>query len=169
VGADPSLVPIIKVTLLASTYRRVLKPFTFSDGMHFTPSVVIAVAAHSMHLDNAIYPNAATFDGFRFSNTPGGDKDFFVTPSVNYLPFGVGRHVWLVYFLSFRRCLMLLPSPGRFFTVIVMKVMMSHLILNYDLKLRKEVQSPSNSWFIMDNVPDGTVRVMLRKRKHDSS
>jgi len=129
----------------ASTYRQVLKPFTFSDGISVSPGTTIAIAAHYTHLDNAIYAEANTFKPFRFADS---DNGYFVTPSDDYLPFGVGRHL----------------CPGRFFTAVVMKTMMCHLILDYDIMLDNRGKQPSNSWFIMDNIPDVAANVLLRKR-----
>lgn len=132
-----------------STYRRVLKPFTFSDGTCIPPGHTLAIAAHSTHLDDAIYPDATQFNGFRFSDMKGsGENCQMVTPSHDYLPFGVGRHL----------------CPGRFFTVVVMKIMMTHIIMNYDVGLEKEGERPVESWFVTDNIPNDTARVLLRKR-----
>lgn len=55
-------------------------------------------------------------------------------------------------------------SPGRFFTVVVMKIMMTHIIMNYDVGLEKEGERPVESWFVTDNIPNDTARVLLRKR-----
>ena len=70
-----------------------------------------------------------------------GDNLSFSTPSTEYLPFGVGRHLWSVLFiLGVRndrlRVAIVVHSPGRIFTGVVMKVVMCHLILNYDVKQR---------------------------------
>lgn len=82
---------------IATAYRRVLKPFTFSDGTCVPTGTRIAIAAHSTHLDEVIYPEARSFQGFRFVTMDKGQSSQMVTASQNYLPFGVGRHMWLVY------------------------------------------------------------------------
>ncbi|KDR74053.1 hypothetical protein GALMADRAFT_250782 [Galerina marginata CBS 339.88] len=137
----------------ASTYRKVLKPFTFWDGTVMPPGVILAVAAHSTHLDDDIYQDAKKFDGFRFANRKSDLDDTnlqnMVTPSLEFLPFGVGRH----------------HCPGRFFTVVILKVMMMHIITNYDVKLEKEGQRPPDSWFSTDNLPNSSAKVLLTKRK----
>ena len=55
-------------------------------------------------------------------------------------------------------------SPGRFFTVVVMKVMMTHVLMNYDIKLR-EGEHPVESWFVTENLANGSAAVLFRKRK----
>ncbi|KAF8799220.1 cytochrome P450 [Phlegmacium glaucopus] len=132
----------------AAAYRRVLKPFTFSDGTCVPVGARIAIAAHSTHLDEAIYPEAKTFQGFRFVTMDKGPSSQMVTASQDYLPFGVGRHM----------------CPGRFFTVVVMKVMMTHVLMNYDIKLGKGEQ-PTESWFVTENLANGSAAVLFRKRK----
>ena len=89
---------------IATAYRRVLKPFTFSDGTLVPAGTRIAIAAHSTHLDEAIYPEAKTFQGFRFAKMMDnkGQSSQMVTASQDYLPFGVGRHMWLVYIYIYR-------------------------------------------------------------------
>jgi len=44
---------------------------------------------------------------------------------------------------------------------------MTHILLNYDVKLEKEGERPSNSWFVLDNIPNETAGVLLRKRQSD--
>lgn len=78
--------------------RKVLKPFTFSDGTHLPEGAFVSVAAQSTHSDGSSYPNADTFDAFRFSDMRAsegeGTKHSFVTTGVDYIPFGHGRHAW---------------------------------------------------------------------------
>ncbi|KAG5725182.1 Ent-kaurene oxidase [Termitomyces sp. T112] len=134
-----------------SSYRRVLKPFTFSNGMTIPAGMTIGVAAWSTHLDEAVYPNAHAFDGFRYvmDNEENGQAQIqMVTSSPNFLAFGLGRHM----------------CPGRFFTVIVLKAMMIHILMNYDLKLENEGERPKDHWFVTENIPDSTASVLLRRR-----
>ena len=161
---------------IATAYRRVLKPFTFSDGTLVPAGTRIAIAAHSTHLDEAIYPEAKTFQGFRFAKMMDnkGQSSQMVTASQDYLPFGVGRHMWLVYIYIYIATTTLrffywlifcfFNSPGRFFTVVVMKVMMTHVLMNYDIKLR-EGEHPVESWFVTENLANESAAVLFRKRK----
>ena len=56
-------------------------------------------------------------------------------------------------------------SPGRFFAANEIKVMMEHIILNYDIKFENEGVRPANKWFGLSLAPDPTVKVFFRKRR----
>ena len=55
-------------------------------------------------------------------------------------------------------------SPGRFFAANEIKVMMAHIIMNYDIKFENEGVRPANKWFGLSLAPDPTVKVFFRKR-----
>ena len=81
----------------ASLTRIALKDLNLSDGTHIPSGTMVVAAASSMHHDDELYPNAAEFDPFRFSNMrQGGEgtKHQFVSTSVDYIPFGHGKHAW---------------------------------------------------------------------------
>jgi len=101
----------------------------------------ISVDAHGVHHDEEVYPNANTYDAFRFSrereameeeaavSREGGEgkgeeeeeKDYkerlrlksagLITTSDTFLPFGHGRHAWLVFSFFFS------PDPCSVFSV----------------------------------------------------
>ncbi|KAJ7269673.1 cytochrome P450 [Mycena rebaudengoi] len=79
------------------------------------------------------YPNATEFDPFRFSRmreqAGEGIKHQMVTPSTDFLLFGLGRHA----------------CPGRFFAVNELKLMFAHILVTYDVKLRDGVR-PADEW-----------------------
>jgi hypothetical protein len=56
-------------------------------------------------------------------------------------------------------------SPGRFFAANELKAMLSHVVLNYDVKLEHEGVRPANTWFATACVPNPTAEVMFRKRE----
>ncbi|KAH7930341.1 hypothetical protein BV22DRAFT_1000969, partial [Leucogyrophana mollusca] len=56
-------------------------------------------------------------------------------------------------------------SPGRFFASNVMKAMMAHLVINFDIKLKQEGVRPSDQWFQMNYSPNRTAEVMFRRRQ----
>ncbi|KAG6856027.1 hypothetical protein H0H87_008208 [Tephrocybe sp. NHM501043] len=127
-----------------ASYRRVLKPFMFSDGTCVPAGTTIGVATWSTHLDDSIYVNAHIFDAFRYV----GRRSQMVTPSTDFLAFGLGRNV----------------CPGRFFSVVILKAMMSHVLMNYDVKLEEDGVRPKGSWFVTERIPNGTANVLFRRR-----
>jgi cytochrome P450 len=94
--------------------RKVLKPFTFSNGVTLPTGAYVAAHLHAVHHDGSLYENPEEFDGFRFvDEKPKADADAekvvhkprqtMYTTSKTYLAFGHGRHAWYVpTFLSFR-------------------------------------------------------------------
>ncbi|KAJ7910400.1 cytochrome P450 [Mycena leptocephala] len=102
--------------------------FRFSDGTVVPHGAFLEVAVMEVHHDKAWYDAPDTFDGFRSSrmrdeNRAQPERSVFkhhmVTTSVDHLPFGHGRHA----------------CPGRFFAATELKMMLEHLVANYDVKL----------------------------------
>lgn len=86
----------------------------------------VSISAWGIHHDEDIYPNAYTFDAFRFSRPHENgmvaddkkDAHLLVSPSEDYLPFGFGRHA----------------CPGRYFAAVETKLFLAYLAVHYDLK-----------------------------------
>ncbi|KAG9310147.1 cytochrome P450 [Chiua virens] len=142
------LVGIGSVSLL----RKALKDFTFSDGTFIPKGTSIVVPSRSLHLDNDNYENAHEFDPFRFSNMRGeegeGTKHHFVSTSLEYLPFGHGKHA----------------CPGRFFAANELKSMLAHIVLSYDVKLEDGATSPKPMHDGPGVAADPFAKVMFRRR-----
>ncbi|KAF8527172.1 cytochrome P450 [Hysterangium stoloniferum] len=136
-----------------SLTRKAMKDTSFSDGTFVPKGALISAAAHPMHLDDRIYANAGAFDGFRFSDIrqePGREiTNQFAATNPDYIGFGHAKHA----------------CPGRFFAANELKVMLAHLILNYDIKMEHEGLRPPNLWFGFVCVPDSSCRVMFRRRQ----
>lgn len=92
--------------------------------------------ARMVHLDQDIYPGADRFDAFRFfkefdsddrgrnsgcSATTGGKRKLMTSVSVDFLPFGYGRHA----------------CPGRWFVAHMVKQGIAYMLLNYDVEVTK--------------------------------
>ena len=129
---------------LATLRRRTLKDIKLHDGTVLPRDTLIMAATDATHTDDAVYDDADRFDPFRFARMREAEGDAtkhqFVHTSVNYLPFGHGRHAWSV--VSCRRLSKRGPhrsymrhSPGRFFVAYEMKALLSYVLLNYDFTL----------------------------------
>ncbi|KAJ6459758.1 cytochrome P450 [Mycena vulgaris] len=140
-----------------STYhvtRKVLKDFTFSNGITVPAGASVSVATHHMHNDERFYPEPEVFKGFRFYDMmtvkDGKPSHQMLTTSADYLSFGYGRHA----------------CPGRFFAVNMFKIVMAHLLMNYDVRFEDEgrshppVTAIGNAIFRYSDVP-----VMARSRQ----
>ncbi|KAJ7776606.1 cytochrome P450, partial [Mycena maculata] len=76
-----------------SMNRKVLKDFTFSDGTTVPTGCFISAASWATHNDNNVYPDAHQFKGFRFVDV---EANHMVSPTLDYIVFGHGRHAWYV-------------------------------------------------------------------------
>jgi hypothetical protein len=57
-----------------------------------------------------------------------------------------------------------LYSPGRFFAALEIKLLLAHVLVNYDVKLADSRGEPADWWFGAQPMLDPTVKVMFRKR-----
>ncbi|KAJ7778112.1 cytochrome P450 [Mycena metata] len=139
-----------------SMLRQTLQPFTFSDGTTIPTGTLVGVPILAAHHDDANYADADTFDGGRFARMREEGKEEgmgmgirhgMVTPSLEFLTFGLGRHA----------------CPGRFFGVNEQKLMMAHLLVTYDLQLRDGVRPP-DEWIAHMGAANSTAEVMFRRR-----
>lgn len=55
-------------------------------------------------------------------------------------------------------------SPGRFYVSAVAKMILGHIIKNYELKLADENQSPTFGWG-MNLIPHPKLKILLRERR----
>ncbi|KAJ7477068.1 cytochrome P450 [Mycena galericulata] len=143
---------------ITSMGRKVVKPggFTFSDGTTVPAGCFVNVATGPTHHNPAIYPNPDEFDALRFyrmrveDDEEGNIRHQLVATNLDYLPWGHGRHA----------------CPGRFFAGTMLKTMLAHTLLNYDVKLEDESAGrPPNQWFAAICIPNGSAKVMFRKRQ----
>ncbi|KAJ7087179.1 cytochrome P450 [Mycena belliarum] len=142
---------------ITSMGRKVVKSggFTFSDGTTVPAGCFVNVATGPTHHDPNIYPNPNEFDALRFYNLRLADEEGTIrhqlaATSLEYLPWGHGRHA----------------CPGRFFAATMLKTMLAHVLLNYDVKLEDESAGrPPNQWFAAICIPNGKANVMFRKRQ----
>ncbi|KAJ7356763.1 cytochrome P450 [Mycena albidolilacea] len=146
--------PLSKMRKLDSTLRETGRFYSLAsvDGTVVPSGYSIAVQLKPIHFDASVYPEPEKFDCFRFSKlreTEESVKHAFTTVENDFLLFGLGRHV----------------CPGRFFASMVLKIMLSHLLLNYDVTLpdgAKEVPKPMLlSLLVMPNL---TGRVIIKPR-----
>ncbi|KAF4621783.1 hypothetical protein D9613_012093 [Agrocybe pediades] len=133
--------------------RKLLKDFTFSNGLTLPAGTHVAVATNATHMDENIYENPHEFNGFRFLNMRDEDgeniKHQIVSLSPESLTFGTGRHA----------------CPGRFFAANELKCMLGFIVLNYDVKLPDGMTRPESSWSQGRIAPNNTAKVLFRKRQ----
>ncbi|KAF8515018.1 cytochrome P450 [Hysterangium stoloniferum] len=133
--------------------RKALKDYTFYDGTFIPKGAIISAASGAIHMDDEIYPDARVFNGFRFSEMREkdgqGTRDGFVSTSPDYMSFGHGKHA----------------CPGRFFLGNELKLILAHIVLNYDVKMEKEGVLPTKRWVGFICTTDSSESVMFRRRR----
>ncbi|OCK76206.1 cytochrome P450 [Lepidopterella palustris CBS 459.81] len=96
---------------------------TLSDGTVIPKNAALSIPNTSL-VDPHFWENPHQFNGKRFfdmrQKPDNESKHQFVTTSDEYLPFGHGKHA----------------CPGRFFASNEIKVLLCHLIMNYDFKFK---------------------------------
>lgn len=122
------------LTTVGST-RMAMIDYTFSDGTFIPKGTLLAAPVHPIVSDERIYSNPEVFDGFRFSNLREQEGESAKHHSSNtgteYLHFGHGHHAW---YCTPSAVLTGISSPGRFFAVNEIKLMLAFTILRYDIK-----------------------------------
>lgn len=126
------------------------------SGVKIPHGVTVCVPSYPVFHDNDIYPDAEEFKPFRFAEQRSDESiDYvkraakaFATTGTEYLAFGHGRNA----------------CPGRFFAANELKLMLAHLVLNYDIEITGS--RPRNMWFGLNRVPPMQATVRIKKRVH---
>ncbi|KAJ7599417.1 cytochrome P450 [Mycena floridula] len=137
----------------ATMGRQAMSDFTFSNGTTVPAGTVLAVTSRDIHADETMYPNAREFQGFRYSDMRMLEgqalKHHFVTTGADYMGFGHGKHA----------------CPGRFFAARTLTLMLSHVLMVYDVKFADDRQVPPEPVTLGFTVsPDFTPKVLFRAR-----
>lgn len=85
----------------ATVGRYVKKNYTFGDGTILPQGSFMPASAYSVHINPDDYPSTEIFNPFRFSGVRDEKeeeslKHQMTATSADYLPFGLGKHAWLV-------------------------------------------------------------------------
>ena len=78
-----------------SVRRKVLHPYTFSDGTHLSAGDIACVPLQAIMRDPANYPDSLRFDAFRFVDQRGtGNLTRFADTSSIFPLWGLGKRTW---------------------------------------------------------------------------
>ncbi|KEQ78830.1 putative P450 monooxygenase [Aureobasidium pullulans EXF-150] len=149
---------------LIGTNRIITNPCGLDlDGkIHIPFGVQVATPIDAIHRDATFYERPEVYDAFRFSQSrfanqvyhhgPDGSRPSQSTPDLTttsdtFLVFGHGRHA----------------CPGRFFASQEMKLMLAHVVLNYEVEIKGP--RPENRDIGTASLPDNTVQIAVRPRR----
>ncbi|EAU87996.1 cytochrome P450 [Coprinopsis cinerea okayama7 len=143
---------------VASARRKARTDYQLSDGTVIPKGFSMATAGATFHLDPEAYEHPEEFDGFRFCKdlqdsdgaNLGNLRNQMVALDPNFLLFGQGRPA----------------CPGRIFAVNEIKLIVAHILVNYDIKLPNDSTSaPPPIWFAALRAPSPNAAVLFRKRQ----
>ncbi|KAE8355749.1 cytochrome P450 [Aspergillus coremiiformis] len=116
-------------TSVVSPLRSLKQPLTLSDGIVLPKGTRICFPSGPMSCDPKIVPCPLIFDGFRWCKEPCSQGRSLTTIEVTNLHFGFGRQA----------------CPGRFFGSYIAKAVLSHFLMEYDIKFQDgHVGRPKN-------------------------
>jgi cytochrome P450 len=128
---------------------------TTPSGVRVPKGTTVGVPSYAVLQDSSIYEDAQTFKPFRFAEARDEMKGSeyvqrarlsFATTNNDYLVFGHGRNA----------------CPGRFFAANELKLVLAHLVMNYDIEQLRT--RPGNIWFGVNRVPPFKATIRIRKR-----
>lgn len=141
----------------AALARLVVKPYTFSNGLHVPEGTYIFTPNSPVLQDERFYDEPGRFDGFRFVRMRENAKRKASCPltatSEHSMHFGIGRHA----------------CPGRFMVSDEVKLVLIHLLANFDFAIEKFGPRPKNVAFGKFMLPDMKAKVWLRKASQPGS
>ncbi|KAM0545782.1 hypothetical protein ACHAPJ_011206 [Fusarium lateritium] len=113
----------------------------------------MTIMSHFINHDPKVYPEPEKFDPFRFSRLrelPGNETKFqHASTGLDNINFGHG--IW--------------ACPGRFFASAQIKVVLAYLLINYDVKLKKDAEKPGQIHYGLAILPDAQAEIMFKARK----
>ncbi|KAF2970323.1 hypothetical protein GQX73_g3176 [Xylaria multiplex] len=143
--------------------RKIIHPdgAILPTGQHLPQGVTVCISGWGLHHDEAIYPQPFEFVHDRFMRTlidgqekAKGEKGASTRSSTataveideRFVTWGVGKHA----------------CPGRFFAVDVVKIILAHVLLEYEVEILD--RRAENMWIEYNVIPphDATLRVKRR-------
>ncbi|KAF3491693.1 Ent-kaurene oxidase [Arthroderma uncinatum] len=140
--------------------RKVMKNGVVTPaGISLQNGSLISYLASPAQIDEEKFEEPLKYDPFRFSREQdataydgrGPHPQAFVSTSPQYLPFGHGRHA----------------CPGRFLVEIELKMILAHILENYDIKFPPEYggKRPPNLWMAELAIPPPGAKIKVKRRK----
>ncbi|EGO21957.1 hypothetical protein SERLADRAFT_351141, partial [Serpula lacrymans var. lacrymans S7.9] len=137
----------LRFNFIVSMLRKAIQPITLSDGSHLPIGTLLMVSPLPVHMSSELYEDAEVFDGFRFHKAESQSPNQMAIPSLDYFPFGYGS----------------LACPGRLIAVSLLKVLLTHILLGYDIKLQGDTR-PADKWIGTLCFPNDLAKIFFRKR-----
>ncbi|KAF2463764.1 cytochrome P450 [Lindgomyces ingoldianus] len=130
--------------------RKALEPYTFSGGSPSVPqNGTVCVSAYNLMHDPHHYPEPNSFKAARFvPKTANDGQQKFTEISEKYPVWGYGS----------------LACPGRFYASLVMKLIVSQILLQYNIRLENEKARTKWCWESF-TMPYESTRIAFQERR----
>ncbi|RGP74498.1 hypothetical protein FLONG3_6057 [Fusarium longipes] len=139
---------------LTTFQRAAIADMTLPDGTFVPKGTKLEINTCSIHADGDLYENPGEFDGLRFYKMrqgPGQENKYrYSSVGREDLSWGFGRHA----------------CPGRYLSAVNIKLIMSELLMNYDIRLCDGASRPPNIEFEVLCSPDPNYEILLKSRDH---
>ena len=153
-----------------------MTPFVFSDGTRVPAGNIVCVPQQALMLDPNHYDKPCEFQGFRYvSRRDGVDTSTsrLSHPSPVFPFWGPADRAWYVLSMILPHsnnlaCAYTCVSPGRFYVSMVVKLILTHFIKHYEIKLINEDAKPHFSWGI-NVLTHPSLAFLIRERKRVSA
>ncbi|XDG09977.1 hypothetical protein ABKA04_009592 [Annulohypoxylon sp. FPYF3050] len=122
--------------------RQALRDFRFSDGTQVKKGDWTCVPTRAMLHDEAYYPHATTFEGFRFAPrdkvpTTMADNVFQPEGPSRYSDLSENYHAWGIGGIV---------CPGRFYSSVATKLILAHILKGFDCSFVDEHMEKTTIW-----------------------
>ena len=139
------------------TFNRIIpRDITLSNSKHLPKGSRIAVPSDAIASDPALVPggNPEVFDPFRYArmrekSPEDARKHLFAMTDSVHMGFGYGKY----------------SCPGRFFAANEIKMLMGHLLLQFEWKYPEGCGRPRNATVDENLYPDPSAKILMRRRK----
>ncbi|KXN84575.1 Ent-kaurene oxidase [Leucoagaricus sp. SymC.cos] len=135
--------------------RETLQDFTLSDGTLLSRGTHVGIASGPINTSEEYFQDADTFKAFRFAEMREGDGEYdpiryqLVSLNPDSVMFGHGKHA----------------CPGRFMAVTMIKLILTHILLEYDIQLENgSMERPPNICSGIMIIPNREAKLMFRRR-----
>lgn len=141
--------------------RKIMHPdgIILPNGQHLPQGTTLCISGWGLHHDESVYPSPSDFTPERFLRLPNkvvGDEmpaagqAAAAEADQHFAAWGIGKHA----------------CPGRFFAVDLIKIIITHVLVDYEVKPLRE--RPENVWIEYNVIPPPTATLSIRRRKASS-
>ena len=129
------------------------------DGRRLSQGTTVCISGWGLHHDKDIFPRPSEFVHDRFMRVDDEEMEKKISYAA-YAAAGTNEH-FVVWGIGKHAC------PGRFFAVSLIKTILAHILVDYEVKFLRE--RPGNVWIEFNVIPPPSATISIRRRKVGAS